>query len=785
VTTRGAVLAVARHELRRRWRALVALGFVAGLVAAMVLSTVTLLRRTATASDRLEHATHAEDARVSAYNGPTPPPEVARLPGVAKAEVARVAVGAVEGRGQVIYTAITALDHFDGDLFTPVIVGGRAPDPHRADEIVVAESLARDNGIKVGYTFSIHMLTLDQVRHFDSGFGEPAGPVLHLHVVGLARLASLDSSNSGLIAGPAFARTLPPELFGSVVIVRLRHGTSDVPAFASALDRLAKRLYPATDVFVPLQPSYPSQGRPRVAATTGVLVSGLALIAVVSSLAGLVVFGQAAVRLFASGATDQQIEAALGLTPGERVAARVLPACLSAAIAAVVAVAASVAAGVLEPLGALRRLEPHPGWSPNWTVSILGGLCAVAIVLGTCALAARRAGTRRTAGVDVRRSAVARLASSTRRAWTAAGMAFVFGAAGNRRGSTLRAVVVGIVVGVTGIVAALVFVASLDRLTSTPARYGWIADFKVADANNAANHPTVERLVRDPNVAAVTISDFSVVRIGKVDVSGYALEHTRGRLGWTVIDGRMPTNDDEVMLGSQLARQLHRSVGDTVAGTGRGGTSVTLHVVGVGLGVDLQGERLGRQALLTKPMLTRIGQSDLQSDALIGMRRGVDAPAFASALGRTVEVEQPSQPPDVQNLAEIGRLPDVLAAFLGLLALSALLHGLVATVRRRRRDLGVLRAVGLTPREARGSVVTAALTITAIGLVFGVPLGFALGRLVWTAVAGATGVAGDPAVPWLGLVVVVPAALLAALAVAIVPGRRASRLAPAVVLRTE
>jgi putative ABC transport system permease protein len=109
----------------------------------------------------------------------------------------------------------------------------------------------------------------------------------------------------------------------------------------------------------------------------------------------------------------------------------------------------------------------------------------------------------------------------------------------------------------------------------------------------------------------------------------------------------------------------------------------------------------------------------------------------------------------------------------------------VLTARRRATDLAVLRVIGLTPLQVGGALVAMALTIGLVGLALGPPLGLALGRVVWGEVASGIGTAGDPAVPWLVLVVSVPVVLIGTAVVALLPARRAATLRPAEVLRSE
>ena len=130
-------------------------------------------------------------------------------------------------------------------------------------------------------------------------------------------------------------------------------------------------------------------------------------------------------------------------------------------------------------------------------------------------------------------------------------------------------------------------------------------------------------------------------------------------------------------------------------------------------------------------------------------------------------------------------LPVVLGVFLGVLALGAVGNALSTAVRRRSRDLAVLRALGMTRREARRVVIVQATVLALIGLAFGVPLGLALGRSVWRAVAAYTPLEYVPPSPVGALLMVGPAAVIAAIALAVWPAQRAARLQIAAVLRAE
>jgi len=133
----------------------------------------------------------------------------------------------------------------------------------------------------------------------------------------------------------------------------------------------------------------------------------------------------------------------------------------------------------------------------------------------------------------------------------------------------------------------------------------------------------------------------------------------------------------------------------------------------------------------------------------------------------------------------VRKLPILLGVFLVLLAVGAVGHALATAVRRRSHDLAVLRALGLTQRQCRWVIVTQATVLALVGLVFGVPLGLAVGRSVWRVVADYTPIAYVPPLAMWVMLLVGPAALVAANLLAAWPGQRAARMRIAHVLRTE
>ena len=132
-----------------------------------------------------------------------------------------------------------------------------------------------------------------------------------------------------------------------------------------------------------------------------------------------------------------------------------------------------------------------------------------------------------------------------------------------------------------------------------------------------------------------------------------------------------------------------------------------------------------------------------------------------------------------------GTHPLLLGAVLALLAAGTLIHVLVTGVRRRRRDLAMLKALGLTRRQVLAVVEWQAAALAAVALLFGVPLGILAGRWSWAVFAGAAGVWPAASVPVPLVLATIPVTVALAALIAAGPGRAAARVRAAVTLRAE
>ena len=124
-----------------------------------------------------------------------------------------------------------------------------------------------------------------------------------------------------------------------------------------------------------------------------------------------------------------------------------------------------------------------------------------------------------------------------------------------------------------------------------------------------------------------------------------------------------------------------------------------------------------------------------------------------------------------QGINTLLNLLYVLLSLSILISLFGIVNTLVLTVFERTRELGMLRAIGMTRRQVRRMIRHESIITALIGAALGIPVGVVLALMVGKAIK-------YPAftIPWGTLVVFVIAAILAGLVAAIIPARRAGRL---------
>ena len=349
-------------------------------------------------------------------------------------------------------------------------------------------------------------------------------------------------------------------------------------------------------------------------------------------------------------------------------------------------------------------------------------------------------------------------------------------------------------------VAAVLAVTTLDwsraHLTSTPRLYGAAAELVNESNGMFGVDETVERTVATPGVEAVStqlmINDDTMPATGTrmAEVAPEAFETTLGGARPPVSDGRYPEGPDEVALGRATAEDLGVGIGDDVSIAALDGSNtVTLHVTGTV--VTWGDDDATHGFIVTVPTLHSLicpgaapDDCNLTADVFADVTDDAAGEAArATLLDRGFQRVFP--PGSVDRLGEIGAIPAYLAGFLCILAAAAMLHQLTITLRRRRQDLAVARALGLTARRAASALTWQAMLTGIAGVTLGAMVGAIGGPLVWRITAESVGVQTATRFPVVGIPIAALVGAAVAVLVSLGPRMRAARLPLAATLRAE
>jgi ABC-type antimicrobial peptide transport system permease subunit len=301
----------------------------------------------------------------------------------------------------------------------------------------------------------------------------------------------------------------------------------------------------------------------------------------------------------------------------------------------------------------------------------------------------------------------------------------------------------------------------------------------------------------DRTVAAVALVDTPPVLMEGIPFDAIVLEQHKGFLEPRVIEGRSPRAADEIAVGARTLRDANAHIGSkvhaTISAVSGGGADFT--IVGT-IVVPPQSDttRLGSGGVVTREGELRMVPEGFTAlppitDSYIRFAPGVDPKRELARLKELLaddyEVLTPVRPTDLVNFGQVQNLPLLLAGLVAVLAAATLAHTLTTSIRRRRRDLAILKMLGFVPRQIRWAVAWQATTVVSASLAIGLPIGVVVGRAAWSAFAGGLGVPPEPATPSLQLLLTVPAAILLANLIAVVPAVVAGRMRPGPALRTE
>jgi len=340
--------------------------------------------------------------------------------------------------------------------------------------------------------------------------------------------------------------------------------------------------------------------------------------------------------------------------------------------------------------------------------------------------------------------------------------------------------------GLTAVILAVGLGSSLDRASSSSSRgQGAVQVIPAAGPGATLSRSQGQAVARalqaapgtGPYTGVITLSggifNFTTASVGvaglQIPLNITAYTSRSAWLGWDMISGRWYGNAGEIDVNTAFLTDTGLTVGDHVT-LSVDGRLVRTRIVGQVYDPDLADVLTAAQTL-GQPAAFPVSQYD------IGMRAGVSPQAYTAGLGRALgpglSVFQPQPGGGVTEFVDTS-LIRTLTLMVAVLAALGILNSLLMTTRERVYDLGVFKAMGMTPRQTITMVVCSVIPPALGAAIIALPIALVIHAATVSAIGGAAGT-GIPA----DIVNIYSAAELALLALAGLAVAGAGALLPA------
>jgi hypothetical protein len=789
------VAVVFRAELWRRWVSWLALSLLVALIGGTVLAGVSTAQRTSSAFSSFSHR-YGYDAELFASSPFAK--GYFNLPYVTKVTLeGYYGNGNGNAGGHFVPNQDLNLQSLpsSNQSTTIKLLSGRLPTG--LHDVLVGFSMQQQFGLTIGSRVTVPLYALSQSRAFltSNGYVVPHGPVIHFRVVGF-EAGTLDfptaAPSYSLFTSKKFDQTIGNTVVrADVAQVRLRHGQNDMPLLQVYINHHQGKGF----VFDQNEDTYLASIEQSIQPQA----TGWWFFSLFAVLAGLALVGQALSRQSLVERDTYPTLSALGLRPRQLMGLGLLRSASIGFVGALGSVAFAFAVSPLTPVGEARAASPSHGFVVSAALFAVGAL----IVAGTVIVLAivpswRAAQSRHTVGAhELPANHANSIVSFVARAGAPASIVVgVRNALDRGRGRTSVPVVtalVGASVAVTALVATSVFGASLNHLVTTPPLYGQNWQLDLGNMSTPALHSALATMEPDPSVTKITWGFAGkYLKVNSIAVEGIFVTVAKGPMAFSFVNGHAPRGDSEIALGAttMAAAKLHVGSSTRVTVVTKSGKLLSreFHVVGTvtlpptfsigGLGVGAVITLRAAEATVCPAGPKQKSCFDKIVGGISGWGMGVGiAPGTAghAALARlqhrfSQSVNVLKVPTNLVNFGQAVDFPLLLGVTLALFGAATLAHLLFVSLSRRRRQVALLKVLGFIRRQVLMATCWQAMTIVAVGLVIGVPLGIAAGQLIWRTFASHLG-----AVP----VAVVPVGLISIVCVVIVAGGVALALAPA------
>jgi putative ABC transport system permease protein len=259
---------------------------------------------------------------------------------------------------------------------------------------------------------------------------------------------------------------------------------------------------------------------------------------------------------------------------------------------------------------------------------------------------------------------------------------------------------------------------------------------------------------------------------------------------YQMLNGSWFHRPGEVVVPSGFLASTGTHVGDTITLANDDHTA-RVRIVGEAFTTREEGMLILTEASSLAGLDAYVLPESLEFD--IALRPGTDQQAYLDALNAALQPLGVTAQANQSRLSGTAVAMDALATTLTAMLMAVAGLGVLNTVlletRERVHDFGIFKALGMSPRQTVGAVITSVTIIAAVGVAFGLPVGVALHHVVLPAM----GYAGGTRIPNADVAVYRPIVLASlalggvaiAIAGALPPAGWAARTRTAIALRTE
>ena len=327
--------------------------------------------------------------------------------------------------------------------------------------------------------------------------------------------------------------------------------------------------------------------------------------------------------------------------------------------------------------------------------------------------------------------------------------------------------VAGVAIPLAMITIALTVWSTIGSFTANPGRVGLAGALTVYANGPLTSAQTTALITADRQVSAsYPGAQFDTLLPGDNGTFiARAMGSSHHPYPLQVVQGRMFASLEEAVAGQGFLNLMHVKVGSWIDPT-IDGVPVILHIVGRTIEPDNNGDVVdfGLDALST-------ASASAPTFYSLVLKPGVDPAAARAALlaasGSRLNIQVAGNPAD--RLGVVRVVIVVAVVILVLIAMANLLTATDVGLRDHVHEAGILKAMGLTPRQVVATLVVSTTIVTAIGIVAGVAVGLVVAPRLINAQGQASGMG------W-GIAATLSPATIAALLAAAVAGAVAAAL---------